>query len=328
MFHARGGQRASFFNIFLPPTSHRRNKNCGSNSWTLLFSSQFLVATKTNWNASHQIFVWTRHKIATTTMTLSTEEEHARPSPMAPHVPTDSYAVAVTVAVAVEVDQPVKTSSLQTQQGVTVTIEFQANTDSVIVFGGDLLRVVNLTHSIPSLAREGTNIEGYYFHSLRLPGLEIKNVHELELKQIVTANRHLPRSFVVSTQLAPTSKFGCQYKHDLPCTNNLGIQFSGFPAKVHSVDKDSPMAGKIHPGQFVYAVIVPGFPDLKMESGGFTGSRVEDHLQAHYHLTNKQIVVSQKPTLVQDKTSDAAFDSCNFWKCFCNLCDSCCLYIP
>jgi hypothetical protein len=269
-------------------------------------------------------------------MTLRTEEEYSKPPPTVPYVPTapyavaaDPYAVAVALAVAAEVDQPVKTSSLQTQQGVTnVEIEFQANTDSVIVFGGDLLRVVSLTQPIPSLVREGTNIEGYYFHSLRLPGFEVRNVHELELKQIVIANRHLPRTLVVSTHYPPTSKFGCQYKHDLPCTNNLGIHFSGFPAKVHSVDKDSPMAGKIHPGQFVYAVIVPGFADLKMESGGFTGSRVEDHLQAHYHLPNKQLVVTQKPTLVQDQTSDCAFDSCNFWKCICRLCDCCCLLIP
>jgi hypothetical protein len=294
------------------------------------FSSQFLVATKTNWKASHEIV---------TTMTLKANE-HSKPSPSAPYVPSSPYAptaaYAVPVAVAVEAVQPVKASSLPiaNNQGVTnVEIEFQPNTDLGIVFGADPLRVLGLTQPIPSLAREGRNIEGYYFHSLRLPGLEIKNVvHASELISTITANRHLSITLVVSSHPPPTNRNGCQYKHDLPATDNLGVYFSGFPAKIQAVDPNSPMAGKMHRGQSVYAVVVPGLADLTMQSGGFTGSRVAEHLQTHWHVPGKQIVITHQPILVQDRTSNGAFDDscecisckCISWRCIGRWCNSCC----
>jgi hypothetical protein len=224
-------------------------------------------------------------------MTLESDD-HSRPSPAAPYVPTAPYVV--TGVVVVEADQPVQAPSVHTHQGVTnVEVEFQANTDMGIVFGAAPLRVLSITQPIPSLAREGTHIEGYYFISLRLPGLEIKNVVQaLELSELITVNRHLTITLVVSSHPPPTNGNGCHYKHDLPATNNLGIHFSGFPAKTQSVDPNSPMAGKIHPGQSVYAVIVPGLADLTMQSGGFTGSRVAEHLQTHWHVPHKQLVVT------------------------------------
>jgi hypothetical protein len=127
-------------------------------------------------------------------------------------------------------------------------------------------------------------------------------VHEQQLHKIMTANQHLPRTLVVSSHLPPTSSNGCHCKHDLPTTDNLGIHFSGFPAKVQSVDKDSPMAEKINPGQSVNAVIVPRLADLTMESEG-SGSRVAEHLLAHCHVPHKQLVVMDQPILAQDKTS-------------------------
>jgi hypothetical protein len=252
-----------------------------------------------------------------------------RPSPTAPlYAPTAPYAVAT----AAEADKLVKESSLRTkaheqpstgnssttnnsnnsnnsnQEVTNVEIELQPNDDPGIVFDANFLCVLQLTKPIPSLTRQGTHIEGYYFHSLRLPGLEITNVvHEQQLIKIMTANRHLPRILVVSSHLPPTSSNGCHYKHDLPTTDNLGIHFSGFPARVQSVDKDSPMVGKIHPGQSVNAVIIPGLADLKIESEGFTGSRVAEHLQTHCHVPHKQLIVMDQPILAQDKTSS---DSC------------------
>jgi hypothetical protein len=288
----------------------------------------------------------THHKTATTTTMLSLgTEEHSRPSSTAPHA-TAPYVVAV--AVTVEADQPVQASSLQTQaherpsagntfnnQGVTVTnveIELQANADPGIVFRGDPLRVLHLTQPIPSLVREGTNIEGYYFHSLRLPGLEIKNVvHEQQLNNILTANRHLPRTLVVSSHPPLASKNGCHYKHDLPVTEHLGLHFTGFPAKVQSVDPNSFMVGKIHPGQSVSAVIVPGLADLTMLSGGFAGSHVQQHLQTYRHVPNKQLTVmdQHQAMFVQHHTSRRGV--CQRWcdcldSCFCvdsYYCDDC-----
>jgi hypothetical protein len=250
-------------------------------------------------------------------MTLKSDD-HSRPSPTAPYAPAAPYAVAM--AVAVGVNQPAfKESPLRIthNNGVTnVEIELQANTDLGIVFGADPLRVLSITLPIPSLVREGAKIEGYYFHSLRLPGLEIKNVvHTSEFIDIVTANRHLTIILVVSSHPPPTNRNGCQYKHDLPATDNLGIHFSGFPAKIQSVDPNSPMVGKIHPDQSVFAVVVPGLADLTMQSGGFTGSRVAEHLQTHWHVPHKQLVVTHQPILVQDSTSNSAFDSGSCCQC-------------
>lgn len=69
--------------------------------------------------------------------------------------------------------------------------------------------------------------------------------------------------------------------------------------------------GKIHSGQSVSAVIVPGLANLTMQSGGFTGSRVAEHLQTHCHAPNKQLVVMDQPILVQDNTSSGEYDSCD-----------------
>jgi hypothetical protein len=75
---------------------------------------------------------------------------------------------------------------------------------------------------------------------------------------------------MLSSHTPEANNDGCRYTYDVPATAYLGVHFSGFPAVVESVDKKSPMAGKIHPGQSVYAVVVPGQPDLKLQSGGFT----------------------------------------------------------
>jgi hypothetical protein len=168
---------------------------------------------------------------------------------------------------------------------------------------------VRVDRPIPSLAQQGTNIEGYYFYALRLPGFEITNmIHEQHLSKLMIKNRHLPRTLVVSSHPPPTSPHGCHYKHDLPCCENLGIQFTGFPAKVLYVDSNSPMVGKIHPGQSVNAVIVPRLADLTLQSGGFTGFRVAEHLQTHRHVPNKQLVVMEQPILVRDNTSNEGID--------------------
>jgi hypothetical protein len=269
----------------------------------------------------------TTNNSAIETMSLGTKGQ-PKPSPTAPY------------AVAVPVVQP-GTSTLRTKTGntyntnnnnsnnntnshtttsnnitnnngggrVNVEIEMQPNTDPGIVFGDNPLVVLRVDRPIPSLAQQGTTIEGYYFSALRLPGFEITNVvHEQQLTKLMASNRHLPRTLVVSSHPPLASLHGCHYKHDLPACDDLGIQFTGFPAKVLSVDPNSPMVGKIHPGQSVHAVIVPRLADLTMQSGGFTGSRVAEHLQTHGQAPNKQLVVMDQPILVRDKTSRNAID--------------------
>jgi hypothetical protein len=132
------------------------------------------------------------------------------------------------------------------------------------------------------------------------------------LHQLLIANQGLPRRLIVSSH-APEANYnndGCRYTHNVPDTAYLGVEFSGFPAMVASVDPKSPMAGKIHPGQSVYAVVVPGQPDLTLHSGGFTGHRVQEHLSQFIHVPGKKLVIKDKPTVVKGRASNKAFDDC------------------
>lgn len=189
-------------------------------------------------------------------------------------------------------------------------LDLEVNSSSGFIFDGSPPHVTRLVHDIPSLAA-GQSIVGYYFQSLQIPGVEITNVYDTSrLHQLLLTNKHLPRRLMLCSH-APQVQVRndeCRYIHDIPATAYLGVHFSGFPAKVASLDPKSPMAGKIHPGQSVYAVIVPGQPDLEFNSGGFTGHRVQEHLRQNSHVPQKQLVLVDRPMFLKGKASNAAFD--------------------
>jgi hypothetical protein len=262
-------------------------------------------------------------------MPLKQSTEYPRPPATAPHVTSYDVPIVHAVsapalrhnattppqarpAVSVVGDTTSASTTTTSTNGVTqVEFDLEANADAGIVFGNNPLRVMRATSRAASASLGGRTIDGYYFHSLKLPGFEIKNVvQEAHLNKIMSANESLPRRLIVSSHppQAHASTVGCQYIHDVPATSNLGVSFIGFPAKIQSVDHGSPMAGKIHPGQSVYAVLVPGMPALMMQSGGFTGARVSEHLQTYCHVPNKQLVVIDQQYILQDNTSSGACD--------------------
>jgi hypothetical protein len=199
--------------------------------------------------------------------------------------------------------------SVTSTEVTQVVLDLEVNSNSGIIFDGSPPRVTRLTHNIPSLS--GQSIVGYYMQSLQIPGVEISNVNDTtHLHHVLTASQGLPRRLILSSHAPEANNDGCRHTYDVPATTYLGVHFSGFPAVVESVDKKSPMAGKIHPGQSVYAVIVPGQPDLKLQSGGFTGHRVEEHLRQNFHVPGKQLVITDKPKVLRDQASNRAFDDC------------------
>jgi hypothetical protein len=190
-----------------------------------------------------------------------------------------------------------------------VVVDLEVNSSSGIIFDGSPPRVTRLTHAIPSLS--GQSIVGYYFQGLQMPGVEISNAYDTTcVHQLLIAKRGLPRRLMLSSHAPEANNDGCRYTHDVPATEYMGVHISGFPAMVASVDQKSPMTGKIHPGQFIYAVVVPGQPDLTLHSGGFTGHRVEEYLIQNFHVPGKKLVVTDKPKLVKGKASNKAFDDC------------------
>lgn len=167
------------------------------------------------------------------------------------------------------------------------------------------------SNSFPSL--QGQDITGFYATSLQLPGLEITQIaNRQRWHELLAANQHLPRRIVLRSQAPHAINYqqgGCRYTHDIAELQDLGVIFGGFPAKVESVLPTSPMLGKIHPGQSIATVIVPGQPDLTFQGGGFTGSRVQEHLQRYWSTPGKQLVVLDSPIAVRDViSSDAPFE--------------------
>lgn len=200
-------------------------------------------------------------------------------------------------------------STTSTDEVTLVVLDLEVNSSSGIIFDGSPPRVTRLAHAIPSLS--GQSIIGYYMQCLEIPGVEISNVNDTSrLHQVLIASQGLPRRLMLSSHAPEVNNDGCRYTYDVPATTYLGVHFSGFPAVVASVDPKSPMAGKIHPGQSVHAVVVPGQPDLKFYSGGFTGHRVEEYLKQHFRVPGKQLVLTDKPKLVRDQTSNRPFDDC------------------
>ena len=193
-----------------------------------------------------------------------------------------------------------------------VIIDLPIGESSGIAFAGSPPRVSQLILEFPHVKEN--EVHGYYFHALQiLPGLEVSNVYDSNrLRELIMANQNLARRLVLSQVPPAIQNDGCRYKHDIPTGSELGIQFTGFPAQIGSVDPSSPFVGKIYPGQHVDSVIVPGQPVLTLQSGGFTGSRVQEYLKRHAHVPNKQITLKDQtltpPVRRQKHTNTDPFD--------------------
>ena len=157
---------------------------------------------------------------------------------------------------------------------------------------------------------------GQYCHGIYFPDVQVVNLsaaaHLIELIQVNTSNqRRLLVSInqfyydecmaeqntpitVSKQQSAQSNSIGPLYRILLPTVSAdaLGIQISGFPPTVQSVDSSkSPLFGKIHPHQTVQALIVPGQELFHLRSGAFTGQRLVDRLNETSSIPGRQLVV-------------------------------------
>lgn len=165
------------------------------------------------------------------------------------------------------------------------------------------------------------HLVGYYVASLQLPGLTISNIADSNrLRQLIQSNVHLARRLTLTshppTTAATNAAVGCLYQHDLPVgsTAELGLALHGFPPYIQSVSDRSPLAGKVHPGQTVDAVLVPGqqATHLTLQSGGFTAHRITSLLDESQKLTGRQLVVKDRADVMNTEprgTSRGAFDA-------------------
>jgi hypothetical protein len=171
----------------------------------------------------------------------------------------------------------------------------------------------------PSSPLVGHVSVGLYVHGISLPQAEIVNLSDPQhLMQVIQANCTNPRRLLVSSSPyyvdsslgSSASTRGTLYKHELPATPSLGITLKGFPPFISYVAPSSPLVGRVHTGQIVVALLVPGRPMMNLEAGGFRSDRVEEQLINTCTLTNRQLVVKDGAGAMREKGSRAGMDDC------------------
>jgi hypothetical protein len=204
-----------------------------------------------------------------------------------------------------------------------VDLPLNDNSSPGFVFTGSPPIVSAVLGNFPNLHHHKDRVVGSYVQSLKLPGVEISGFPDAaSLEKVLVIHQNAPRQLILTTQPpnlslpSSNSSSGSHqvlYTHHLPAADvsELGIEFDGFPAKVKAVSKDSPLAGLLIPGQFVHAVCVPGAPDLRFESGGFTGPRISTYLHETSNLGGRRLIVkddSVAPKSYSDYETRDPFD--------------------
>lgn len=161
---------------------------------------------------------------------------------------------------------------------------------------------------------------GHYIHGIEMPNIEIVNltdpVHSIQLIQANAANpRRLMVSsspFYVDASIGNSNAVlrGALYKHQLPASPSLGFAMKGFPPVITVVAPTSLLAGRLHPGQTVEALLVPGQPVMNLAAGAFTSAKVEERLLSSCELGGRQLVVKDGNNPQREKGSSRALDDC------------------
>lgn len=160
---------------------------------------------------------------------------------------------------------------------------------------------------------------GHYIHGISLPQSDIINlVDPVQLMKLIQVNAATTRRLVISRHLyfvdsslgSSAATKGPLYKHELPTTTSLGIGMRGFPPLINVVAPTSPLAGRIHAGQTVVALLVPGKPIMNLEAGAFTADRVEEQLMMSCAVVGRQLVVKDGSGPKGQVGSSRAMDDC------------------
>lgn len=182
---------------------------------------------------------------------------------------------------------------------------------------GSPLMVTTVNKDSPVLDKVSV---GNYIHGIILPDVEIVNLvepqHLLELMKVNSSN---PRRLIVSSNpfyIDPSvdsgnsKALGALYKHNIPTMSNLGFTMRGFPPVISSVLHGSHFAGRLHSGQTVEALLVPGQPTMNLAAGAFTSAKVAERLLETSHIGGRQLVVKDAVIPPREKGTSRPVDDC------------------
>jgi hypothetical protein len=79
-----------------------------------------------------------------------------------------------------------------------------------------------------------------------------------------------------------------------------------FPPIINYVKDDSPMKGRLIPGQTVEALLIPGRPRMDLAAGAFTHAKVSQALTETCDMAGRQLVVKDAPHAPREKGTSAA----------------------
>lgn len=190
------------------------------------------------------------------------------------------------------------------------TVDLEVDKASGLTFTGSPPKISAVLRDDPLWQGQNSPV-GCYVMALQLPGVEISGFRDAStLQQVLEGHLRVSNYRLVISTYPPTDSGdqGLLYRHDLPTDQDLGITFDGFPAKIATVDKLSLFYGRIVPGQFVEAVVVPGSADLKFESGGFTGHRVAQYLTETANVVGRRLVIANVPLNPPNRPGYTKFD--------------------
>jgi hypothetical protein len=160
---------------------------------------------------------------------------------------------------------------------------------------------------------------GHYIHGIIMSEIEIVNLTDpVHVTQLIQANAKNPRRLMISSSpfyvdgsIDNTNAVrSAIYKHRLPASSSLGFAMKGFPPSITVVAPTSPLAGRLHPGQTVEALLVPGQPVMNLAAGAFTSAKVEERLLATCQLGGRQLVVKDGHNPQREKGSSRPLDDC------------------
>ena len=186
---------------------------------------------------------------------------------------------------------------MSSQNATTVVVDLSVNEPFCWNLSGLPARVVVTGH-------DNNNNNPHNNHSNRFNGkyVEVTGLHDATtISELLQTYRHVHRQVIVSN-VAPALSPMVRSTHALPpkdgtssSTSSLGFVFDGFPAKVKSVDSQSPYCNYIPAQQAVQAVTVPGRSTLCLERGGFTGHGVQTYLEETAHIVGRQLILQGPP---------------------------------
>jgi hypothetical protein len=182
------------------------------------------------------------------------------------------------------------------QNATTVVVDLSVNEPFCWNLSGFPARVVT-GHD------DANRFNDKYVMAIRLPGVEVAGLYDaLAISELLQTYRLVHRQVILSdaapalsTMVRSTHALPTTTKHGTSSNSSLGIVFDGFPAKVKSVDSQSPYCNYVPAQQAVHAVIVPGRSTLCLESGGFTGHGVHTHLEKTAHILGRQLILQGQP---------------------------------